>query len=73
MKKILLTFLLGFSSLAFANKPLLTTPTIPVNANIEESSQVTDSKIFSSQNFFITKSYHDNNVPQDLKKMDSLG
>lgn len=68
MKKILLTFLLGFSSLAFANKPLLTTPTIPVNTNIEESSQVTDSKIFSSQNFFITKSYHDNNVPQDLKK-----
>ena len=64
MKKIILTLLLGLNSFAFASKPA------PVNPSVAE---ISDTKIISSQNFFVTKSYDENNIPQDLKKMGSLG
>lgn len=60
MKKIILSCLLGFTSLAYATKPL---PTSPIS-----TPEVSESKIISSQNFFITKNYDDNAIPQDLKK-----
>lgn len=59
MKKIILTLLLGLNSFAFASKPA------PVSPSVAE---VSDTKIISSQNFFVTKSYDENNIPQDLKK-----
>lgn len=64
MKKILLTFLLGLNSLAFASKPAPLPPQAPPISTVENN----DTKIISSQNFFITKSYDENNIPQDLKK-----
>lgn len=60
MKKIILSCLLGFISLAYASTPL------PPNS--VTSPEVSESKIISSQNFFVTKNYDDNSIPQDLKK-----
>lgn len=59
MKKIFLTFLLGFSSISYAGQPTPTT---------EEKNPVSESNIVSSQQFFLSKPYDEKNIPQDLKK-----
>lgn len=60
MKKILLLCLLGLTSYVYASEP--NPPPVP---------DTTNAKIISSQNFFITKSYDESVVPQELKKWNS--
>lgn len=60
MKKILLLCLLGVTSLVYASQP-----------NAPPAKEVVNSKVISSQNYFITKNYNPSVVPQELQKWNS--
>lgn len=60
MKKLILSCIFGITSLVYAAKPL------PLNPS--DNSEVSQTNVISSQNFFISNTYDEKAIPQDLKR-----